>query len=503
MRDRISPGTLVFAAAAVVLALPCLVFRYLPMTDLPQHQAVLSILLHLDDPAWGFSAFYERDLAASPYLLPYGLAALLHLAMPLGDAMRAVASLSVIAAPLGVFAALRALRRPAWPALLALALAYDRAFFFGFVNLKLGIGFGLLAIAAALADPQTARARVAGAAATLAAAFTHPYGLALPVAFLAVQAAAGGGLRALASRWAVWVPAVATGVAWAFAGSAAQGYDEPIDPPLLDRVLDFPAQVLGGYRDPTEAALLLVIAAGIALGAARFRWRAATPADRALVLLAVANLALYALLPQATGTAKFVHFRHAALALLLVLPVLEAGRPARIAAVACAVFAAANAWLHLWAFDAEARGFDAVRAAIPAGARVASLAIDRDGEVMRTAPYLHFAAYAQADAGGLPAVTFPRLFWNLPVRFREDAGVPPTPVRFEWNPRLYSHKEFGHFYDHVLVRRPGPAVLGTAPDFPCEPALVAPPWQLYRAIRGVAPRHGADRSYRRAARGGS
>jgi hypothetical protein len=46
-------------AAIVVLAAPCLFLAYLPMTDLPQHTAVTSILKNLGDPAFAFDAYYE------------------------------------------------------------------------------------------------------------------------------------------------------------------------------------------------------------------------------------------------------------------------------------------------------------------------------------------------------------------------------------------------------------------------------------------------------------
>jgi len=45
--------------AIVVLAAPCLFLAYLPMTDLPQHLAVMSILKNLGDPTFAFDAYYE------------------------------------------------------------------------------------------------------------------------------------------------------------------------------------------------------------------------------------------------------------------------------------------------------------------------------------------------------------------------------------------------------------------------------------------------------------
>ena len=45
---------LLVAVALAACAALCVSFRYLPMVDLPQHYAMVSILLHRTDPAWGF-----------------------------------------------------------------------------------------------------------------------------------------------------------------------------------------------------------------------------------------------------------------------------------------------------------------------------------------------------------------------------------------------------------------------------------------------------------------
>ncbi len=92
-----------------------------------------------------------------------------------------------------------------------------------------------------------------------------------------------------------------------------------------------------------------------------------------------------------------------------------------------------TAWYHLWGFDREARPFEKVMAAMPPRAKLLYIAVDRGGAWMRTAPYLHFGAYIQAEKGGVLAVTFPRFFWNIPVKMRADLALPPTPRDFEWD----------------------------------------------------------------------
>jgi len=259
--------------------------------------------------------------------------------------------------------------------------------------------------------------------------------------------------------------------------------------------------VLGGYRDLSEAAILVAVLATLALlwyraiptrrGAPSTR----SPHERILWLYIAVNAVLYLVLPQHTLTAKFVHFRHAVLAvamLPLVVPrnALDA-HPllSRSALTALAAATIANAWIHLAAFDREASSFEGVIAALPERSRVVPLTWERNGRVVETIPYVHFAAYAQARKGGLLATTFPGFFWNLPLRLRDDAGIPPTPISLEMHPQLFDHQSFGHFYDYVLVRG-GPHAPPPRDDAGVPYALVyeAPPWQVYR----VAPGRGED-----------
>ena len=124
------------------------------MTDLPQHLAVASILWNIDDPRFGFAAFYEVAWDRSLYVLPYLVAMALAPFASLEAGMRVVVVLSLASLPIGVFALLRALGKPEWLALLALPLVYNRAFFWGFVNFQLALGFALLALAILVRPPR-------------------------------------------------------------------------------------------------------------------------------------------------------------------------------------------------------------------------------------------------------------------------------------------------------------------------------------------------------------
>jgi hypothetical protein len=255
--------------------------------------------------------------------------------------------------------------------------------------------------------------------------------------------------------------------------------------------------LLGGYRDASEGVILIALLATLALlghRAVATRHGASSALshhERVLWLYIALNVLLYLVLPQHTQTAKFLHFRHAVLAAamlplvvphnaLAALPLLSRGALTALAAVTIA-----NAWIHLALFDREARSFEDVIAALPDRPRVVALTWERNGRVVQTIPYVHFAAYAQARKGGLLATTFPGFFWNLPLRLRDDAGIPPTPLSLEMHPRLFDHRSFGRFYDFVLVRG-GPRIPAPHDDAGIPYALVydAPPWRLYRVPSG-------------------
>ena len=130
----------------VVLTLPCLVFPYLPMTDLPQHVAIVSIMRHLYDPAYGFSAHYTWALDRTLYVFPYLLALGFSYFLPVKLAVQVVVFWSVVSYPLGIVMFLHAARRPLWLGLLALPIAYHRGFFWGFVHFSMGVGLAFMTL---------------------------------------------------------------------------------------------------------------------------------------------------------------------------------------------------------------------------------------------------------------------------------------------------------------------------------------------------------------------
>jgi hypothetical protein len=479
-----------WAVAAVVTA-PTLVFVYLPMADLPQHLAVASILGHFHDERFGFADYYRVQLDRSPYLLPYALVILLGRAVPLTLAMRLVVFGAVFGFFAGVTMLLRRLGKP-WPlVLLAVPLAYNRAFFWGFLNFYLALSLALVAMALCAAEERSRGRAVALAVLLLALSLVHVYGLLLFLGYAVLDLALGR-VKPL-RRAAPWAGVAALLlIPWLFTEARAPGLGGSAYPSLRDRLMAISQEVLGGYADSSEPLLLAVVAAAFliltwrALPITAQRWRRLSRAERVLYLVFAGNVLLYFVLPRATPTAKFVHFRHAVIAVSL-LPVLASWEGFERLPLLCGtllavagVGGALNAWDHLRLFDAEARPFEQVIERVPERPRLLALTADRQGRLMASGPYLHFGGYVQARKGGVFSMGFPEFFWNMPVALRQDAGIPPTPVNLEWRPWLFDERAFGWFYDTVLIRTASVQPIPRSADFPFDAVYVAPPWQLYR-----------------------
>jgi hypothetical protein len=498
-------GSWLAAAAILVLGSPALFLAYLPVTDMPQHLAVAAMLTDPTGAERGFAEYYIPAPDPLRRLLSYSVQSAflrgLGQGIPLEHAMRVFVFLSVVAYPLGVLAVLRALGKPTLLALLALPLAYNRAFFWGFASFDLAVGLGFAGFALLVRERWSGGAALATALVATVAALTHVYGTVFLLGFGVLWLLLAE-RRALVPRLPALAPAVLGFAAWAWTRLGARGWGtDVVSPDLAERLVEFENAALGGYADWSESAVLLFFAAVFLFLARRAlpwsleRWRGLSPAERVLWVYAALNAVLYLVLPRHTETAKFLHFRHAFLALSflpLLVPADALRRAPRVVAGLLAAIAActiANSWVHLARFDRESRSFAHVLDAAAPRPRIYSFVYDADGEVMRTAPYLHYAAYIQARKGGLISETFPQAFWNIPVRLREDAGIPQSSGTVPWVPGPGEVGTFFRYYDHVLFRgaREQAETLERVLDRRFELVHLDPPWRLYR-VRDVGER---------------
>jgi hypothetical protein len=472
----------------------CLAFRYLPMVDVPQHYAMVSILLHHADPAWGFAQRYTFDFVGRPYATVYWLGAALGCVLPLGAAMRIVIAACTVAPIAGAHLLLVATRRSRVWLLPAIPFAFGSLWHWGFLNFLLGTGMflGGLALVVRLAERPSRRGSVALALLALLLLFTHFHGLAMLLVSSPVLVWAYAGERGRAP-WvrsiAPLVPAAVAAVAFvALTWAQAEGSWARVNPGVPERVRRFVEFLAWGLPDGAGAmalgALAALVAAAIVLGGAWPRPR------RVLVALAVtlaAQVAMYLVLPLNTNTATYVSARHALLVVLLALPLLPvlAGRTLlalRVGGALAAAFGLVTAGRQLVCFDREARDFDGALAAMEPAKRVATLAFSRASSCCGDSsfPYLHFGAYYQAAKGGELSRSF-AVVWNVPIRYRADYARYPYREELEWAPGRFSPEDARHF-DYVLVR--GGAV-APPPRLGLQELTRSGAWVLYESTSAI------------------
>ncbi len=447
----------------LVASLPCLTFKYLPMTDLPQHEAIVSIMRHMHDPAYGFERYYDWALDRTLYVFPYFLAVGLSFLLPVRWALHIIVFVATLSYPFGILLTLRALKKPLILTLLALPLLYNRGFFWGFIHFNLGLGMAFIALSELVGPWSRSKGwRVAGLC--VLSALTHVYGLVLLLTYVSVWLIVGE-RRQLLSRVSWIIPAVVGLGCWGLFTAKAPGYGGVQWAPFSYRLKEVGQSILGGYQDQSEDFILVglgvvtVTLTWRSIPVTWRRWKRLGVHGRTSYVLIVINLAAYFLLPMATPTAKFINFRHAIIsAMLLPLTISDydylKGRVlARILPSVLAAATLANTWQHLWLFDREAREFDPILAAVPPRPHLLQLPFDTRGAIMRSDVYSHFGAYAQAQHGGVLAISFPMLFWNIPVKGRTNSDMPGFPQNMEWPPAPRSQPHEGTSYDCVIVRQ--------------------------------------------------
>ncbi len=485
-------------AGILVLASPALLVRYLPMTDLPQHFAIVSIIKNFEDPAYGFTEYFELAVGRTLYLLPYLIVTQLAKIWPAEFAMRCLVFLGLITYPLALLTTLRSRGRPALLALLALPLMYSSTVFWGFVHFNLAVGLAFFAMPLFSRCRLTATGDLALTLLCALIAATHLYGLLLLFGYACFWLLLDNPRELLTRRKTELLhrllpllPGLIGVAAWVNYTRGARGVDTTHFPAFRDRLIGFENGLLGGYQDWSETFVLagfLLVFLFLAHRSLPFtlrRWSALPRTDRAIYLYILLNLVLYLTLPLHIPTAKCIHFRHAVLAFLFI-PLLTPAdlfrrwtNLARTLLALLALGTIGNGWIHLLRFDHESESFHSLLGKIPDNPRLLALTFEYNGDIAQSYPYLHYSAYVQAEKGGYISASFATFFSLSPVREKKEARIPRTPDAFEWKPELYDYRKFGYYYDHVLVRGL-PKGLLTTTHFPYDLIYQTGPWRLYR-----------------------
>jgi hypothetical protein len=421
-------------ALVAASALVFWVFDALPFQDLPAHAGLIALRHRLTD-----SPFEQRFFVLAPQLGPYSLFrflgdALLGWLGPVG-AVRALATLPVIATPLAVTWARRVLHGDRSPAAgyFAVALGFGFMTALGFASYLLGVAALVAAltmwlkvlVAADRGAPARAwEASVAVAGPALLLVHGDAFVVFLGLAVTSALATGRRGPRIVRLRALVPGALFAASVAWSERASALPTGSVPVPHAAflphfqgpLDKLslLVTPTLLTRTGVDAAVAIFLWIAIGGAAIATARsLKGVSTTDANgddtrthaRALLASAAVTAVAFVALPHSIGWFGFVDGR--LVPVVLVLALLAVRRDAltsrwlRLAfargGAAAAAVMVTLAFLASYAFQSEAAGWREVLQHVPANARLLNLPIDPNSRWFTAHPFVHYDKLALAE----------------------------------------------------------------------------------------------------------
>lgn len=426
-------SALVFSALLLVAFFSV---AYLPMVDLPQHSAQISIWLHLNDPRWSEFQLFELNLR-TPYLGAYAVARALAGVIGVVPALKFVVWLSIV----GHWAAFdwlaRSLGYGPWLGLLGLPLGMGYGFYYGFISFIGALPFGLAAVCLALrhrARPSLASGLWLGAAlcATLA---THGFALGLTVVLVVPLLLRGNGT--LIGRGAPLLAPAILIVIWLVPGSSARSIGLTIWDPRFWELSQIPGLLLASSGIDRAASLLGLLYLGIV---ALSLGRPSREPERFLPLLVM--LLGYCLFPLSFGGFTPLHPRFAAFLVPSALLAFEPRNVTRFRYLDALIPIATAVWFCLFAsrlqrFARETQPITDFIARMPAKLWIRPLIFDRESEAFPGLPaLLHLSAYYVPEKGGYQGYSF-AMYPTSVVRYHPDV-VPTMDRGAEWHPEWFS-----------------------------------------------------------------
>jgi hypothetical protein len=483
---RVSAGFLGLGSVMLVAVLVFWVFEALPFQDLPAHAGLIAMRHR-----FGASPFEQRFFVLAPHLGPYSLFRFLgegfiRVIGPVG-AVRALATLPVVATPLALVFARRRLfgDRSAAHGFLGVALSFGIMTLLGFASYLLGVALMLVGLTLWLellcaADDEAPDLRRREIVMTVFApvmfvAHGHAFVIFLLCAGASCLAAGRRLARLVRVRALAPALALAAWVAWLESGTTTPPGSVPMVPRLVPMFqgIDEKFELLVTPTLMTRTGIDFLVAivvwafaiAGAVLTLRSFRGGTAGRASRearhtrALFASAACVALIFLALPHTVGWFGFVDGRLVPVVLLLCLLGLRRealpatlGRTLDLGAPVVATAIAALAMVASYRFQAEARGFREVLARVPPEARLLNLPLDPNSDVFTAHPFVHYDKLVLADR---PIVV-------SDVWFHQGSALYPTPQ----NPALrlppsYSESDLKGIdwpaydlgdWDYVLIR---------------------------------------------------
>jgi len=412
-------------------------FDALPFQDLPEHAGLIA-LRH----RFAQSAFDQRFFVLAPHLGPYSLFRFLGdlLVLPLGPvgAVRAIATLPLVATPLALVWARRRLHSDFSPtgAYFGLALGFGFMTLLGFASYLLGVAVLIVALTAWLEllvavdakSPSAAKLELGIACTNPLVLLVHGHAFAVLTALQGVSALASGDRWRRLLRTRALAPALllAAWVEWRERSSIVPTGSAPVPHAALDARFQGLFDKLSLLLTPTlmtrsgADALVglglwgVVIAAAVATArsprqATGGEWPEARENGsrshaHALLVSAIAVALAFLVLPHSIGWFGFVDGR--LVPLMLLLPIMAVRRPSlgprlaaafdRVAPLAAGAMVSI-AWIGTFLFQAEAVGWRQVLAQVPSNSKLLYLPLEPNSDVLTAHPFVHYDKLVMAE----------------------------------------------------------------------------------------------------------
>ncbi len=469
-------------AATSLLALPFLVIRFPPITDLPQQVAQIRLL----GQALASSHSHYEVAWWAPNRLSYALLAVGWVTA--GPQWAGSIALALIAAlwAWSFQAVARTRQRSVATALLVCVLFYNHGFYYGFLNFILGVPVFLLWWHWSLQPPDSRlwleALRFLGGATLLYE--THLLWLVVGLLWLPVGCwMSGARMRQWVARGLGAAPLALAGGAWSHWLSTTRFAAHTVWGPLpWQRLLPewWVHAAFGGLRGRLEPMLLACLVLWTLAGLATAT-RKARDVDVPLITAGALLLLLAVLLPERQMRtielgSRWVPAGLAFVVLALPAPRLQVSlrRILAILILALAAVSTAIAWHTVELSDLW--GLRESLAALPNAPRLLGLNFLRTSATRRGDPYYHMFAWSQVLHGGSLNSSFARMPTSLVLDRREP---PPWTRDLEYFSGAVQRRDFDWF-DYVLVSG-GKQIQDEFAAMPwLQPVTEEGLWRLYR-----------------------
>lgn len=445
---------LAFLFCSLVAALPLLATYRLPMTDLPQHAAQLTLWKFYDADCYDFRRLYERNWF-TPYILGYAVTRLFSTVLMVNGALKLTIFLSIVALPLSVRSLLARAGLDPWLSLLMFPLAYGFSFYWGFLNFMVAIPLAVLFLSRVY-DYSFEQDAGRGLILTLLAAllllshaliFVSCIGIALVFQLLRWRQPRRLLLSSIPFLLLLppmfWWIVRMQGSEQRFRAPTVWNFD-------LLRPLNLASHLLASHTDLSAVGFSLLMMVLLALSGLR-------PAQDIRRWIAAAGFGLaYLFGPSKAFGTSFIYQRFAIFFFIFLLFAFEARRPViRASAVRLLLTVLVSAWMVLltarfYRFGRDAADFDRIVDSMRTNSRVLLLNAAPWSDAVPGLPFWHFAGYYQERKGGLIGWSFSS---NFPVLMRYRKGVDPGTAAVGANPTLFNWQRHSQF-DYFLLRAP-------------------------------------------------